>query len=269
MMLCHYTIYIFLGRLIENVSIMGIIKGGIEFTGKVGNLVAYKRNGKIVVQSKGGASKEKILTDPAMAGTKNNALAFGNAVKVGCNIRKGIDFRNCAPKEIHSKLQGFLFGQVVRKDTLNSSKIQRVQSENLRVLDGYKFNDKISSTLDFDMMRAEWVKTDSGTSMRLDLPDFSELKSNFNGFKIWGGIRVISLVEKEVYDSYEAETDLFDIGSSGEVAFEFPELNMADNQGELLNPDDIAVVYHWGFSSFIDGYTLFNKAMNGIYMRVG
>ena len=248
---------------------MGIIKGGIEFTGKVGNLVAYKRNGKIVVQSKGGASKDKFYNEPSMEGTRVNAFAWRNAVYVGCNIRKGIDFRNCAPTGIHSKLQGFLFRQVVRKDMSNPSKVQRVLPENLRVLDGYKFNDKISSTLDSDMKRAEWVKTDSGTRMRLEIPDFSELKSNFNGFKIWGGVRVISLLEKEVFDTYEAETDLFDFGSSGEVEFEFPELRMADEQGVVLNPDDIAVVYHWGFSSFIDGYTLFNKAMNGVYMRVG
>ena len=119
------------------------------------------------------------------------------------------------------------------------------------------------------MLDAEWKKTVTGTSMRLELPDFSDLKSSFNGFKIWGGVRVISLLEKEVFDTYEAETDLFDFGSSGEVEFEFPELRMADEQGVVLNPDDIAVVYHWGFSSFIDGYTLFNKAMNGVYMRVG
>ena len=59
---------------------MGILKGGIDFTGKVGDLVAYKRDGETVIQTKGGASKEKIYTDPAMAGTKNNAFAFRSAV---------------------------------------------------------------------------------------------------------------------------------------------------------------------------------------------
>src|SRR5690606_21552269 len=48
-----------------------------------------------------------------------------------------------------------------------------------------------------------------------------------------------------------------------------PDLDVADAHGEVYNEEDVAVVYHWGFSTFIDGYMLYNKAMNGVYMRVG
>ncbi len=248
---------------------MGIIKGGIEFTGPVGNLVAYKRNGKIVVQTKGGATKKKIYTDPAMAGTKNNSFAFRNAVTVGVNLRKGIDFSNCAPMSIHSKLQGFLFGKVVRNDTVNPPGEWRVLRTNLPVLNTFRFNDLIPSAIEYDMLNAVWSKTETGIRMKLEIPNFDSLKSNFNGFKIWGGVRLISLIERNIFDSCDVISDLYDAGSTGEVVFDFPELKMTDAHGELHNEEDVAVVYHWGFSTFIDGYVLYNKAMNGVFMRVG
>ena len=51
-------------------SIKGILKGGIDFTGKVGDLVAYNKDGETRIQTKGGATKEKIYTDPAKGGNK-------------------------------------------------------------------------------------------------------------------------------------------------------------------------------------------------------
>src|SRR5690606_11505427 len=114
-----------------------------------------------------------------------------------------------------------------------------------------------------------WTKTQTGTSMVLTIPDFSKLKRNFGGIKIWGGIRDISLTEKGVFDYYAAETEIFDAEITGEVVFYFPELDMTDGTGEMINPEDIAVVYHWGFSTFIDGLLMYNKSMNGVFMRIG
>lgn len=248
---------------------MGILKGGIDFTGKVGDLVAYKRDGKTVIQTKGGASKEKIYTDPAMAGTKNNAFAFRNAVYVGANLRNGIDFSNCAPKKIHSLLQGFIFRNVVRRDHINIPGEWRVLRAHLPILNDFRFNTLIPSWVEDEMLSAVWTKTHTGTRMELTIPDFSRLKRNFGGFNFWGGVRVISLIAKGVFDSYTAQTEIFDVGSTGEVVFDFPELDMTDDAGEILNPEDIAVVYHWGFSTYIDGLLMYNKSMNGVFMRVG
>src|SRR5690554_2962590 len=161
---------------------MGILKGGIDFTGKVGDLVAYKRDGKTVIQTKGGATKEKIYTDPAMAGTKNNAFGFRNAVYVGTNLRNGIDFSNCAPKKIHSLLQGFIFGKIVRQDHVNIPGEWRVLPVHLPVLNTFRFNTLIPSAIEDEMLSAVWTKTQTGTKMELTIPDFSRLKRNFDGF---------------------------------------------------------------------------------------
>lgn len=247
---------------------MGIIKGAIDFTGKVGNLVAYKRNGKTVIQGKGGASKKRIYNDASLKGIKDNAFGFRNAVNVGVNLRKGIDFSNCAPESVHSKLQGFLFGEVVRRDGVNPPGEWRVLPENLNVLNTYRFNAQIPSLVHDAMMQAVWLKSADGIHMKLELPDFDILKENFHGFKIWGGVRIISLVEKGLYDSYEAETEMFESGSRGEVAFDFPPLEIEGDESNRLGDDEIAVVYHWGFHTFIDGLPMNNRSMNGVFMRV-
>src|SRR5690606_29830467 len=114
--------------------------------------------------------------------------------------------------------------------------------DHLAALNDFRFNTLIPSAIEDKMLSAVWTKTQTGTKMELTIPDFSRLKRNFGGFNFWGGIRVISLTEKRVFDSYTAQTEIFDVGSTGEVVFDFPELDMTDDAGEIINPEDIAVV---------------------------
>ena len=69
-----------------------------------GKLGCLQKKLKDRCSSKGGASKEKINSDPSMKSTKDNSTGFSNAAKIGFNLRKGIDFHNCAPNGMHSEL---------------------------------------------------------------------------------------------------------------------------------------------------------------------
>ncbi len=95
---------------------MGEITGPLEFKGKVGNLIAYRRGGKTILAMKGGATKEKVMTAKSMKNTRQNAVEFGNAITVGANIRQGLHLKTCTDRMVHSRLQGFLYKNVVRQD---------------------------------------------------------------------------------------------------------------------------------------------------------
>lgn len=58
---------------------MGVMTPGFEFTGSVGNLSAYRMRGsdKIIIRTKGGASKEKIKKAPQFELTRRNNHEFG------------------------------------------------------------------------------------------------------------------------------------------------------------------------------------------------
>lgn len=58
---------------------MGVMTPGFEFTGSVGNLSAYRMRGsdKIIIRTKGGASKEKIKKAPEFELTRRNNHEFG------------------------------------------------------------------------------------------------------------------------------------------------------------------------------------------------
>ncbi|KAA2243402.1 hypothetical protein F0L74_12945 [Chitinophaga agrisoli] len=69
---------------------MAILKEGIDFTGSIGNMTAYKMKGsdKIILRKKGGASKEKIHNHPRFELTRLNMSEFGGCAKAVKSIRK-------------------------------------------------------------------------------------------------------------------------------------------------------------------------------------
>ena len=71
---------------------MAILKSGIEFTGSMGNVSAYKMQGtdKTVLRTKGGPSKKQILKSPKFKRTRENYTEFGQCGKMGGSIRKAM-----------------------------------------------------------------------------------------------------------------------------------------------------------------------------------
>jgi hypothetical protein len=57
---------------------MAILKNGLQFTGSVGNLSAYTRRGsdKVIIRTKGGASRDKIKKSPNFKRTRESNSDF-------------------------------------------------------------------------------------------------------------------------------------------------------------------------------------------------
>lgn len=56
-------------------------KGILKFTGSLGNLRFYKMDGKYYIATKGGPTREQVLTDPTFQRTRENMSEFGRAGK--------------------------------------------------------------------------------------------------------------------------------------------------------------------------------------------
>lgn len=71
---------------------MAIMKNPLQFTGSLGHLSAYTVQGsdKVILRTKGGASKKKIKTSPKFARTRENNSEFGRCAKVASSIRAAI-----------------------------------------------------------------------------------------------------------------------------------------------------------------------------------
>ena len=71
---------------------MGKLIGALEFTGSLGRISAYKMRGsdQIIIRRTGGASKEKIKTDPSFERTRENNSAFGGSSKAAQGIRQAL-----------------------------------------------------------------------------------------------------------------------------------------------------------------------------------
>jgi hypothetical protein len=71
---------------------MGILKSGFQFTGSVSNISAYTLRGsdKIIVRSKGGASKKHIQTKPSFEPTRNLNREWKVVTKAAMRIRHGL-----------------------------------------------------------------------------------------------------------------------------------------------------------------------------------
>lgn len=69
---------------------MAILDGHIQFTGRLGNLSAYRMKGsdKIILRAKGGPSGDKIRKAPEFARVRENIAEFGACGKTAGHIRR-------------------------------------------------------------------------------------------------------------------------------------------------------------------------------------
>ncbi len=71
---------------------MAFMNGNMGFTGSLGNISSYKMQGsdKIIMRTKGGATKDKIKRSPKFALTRENNSEFGGCAKMSKSIRTAI-----------------------------------------------------------------------------------------------------------------------------------------------------------------------------------
>lgn len=66
---------------------MARLEGLIKFSGALGELVAYQRNGKWVVRRKTSLDKKRVKTDPAFQNSRKASQEFGGAATIGKYLR--------------------------------------------------------------------------------------------------------------------------------------------------------------------------------------
>lgn len=234
---------------------MGEITGPLEFKGKVGNLIAYRRNGRTIIAMKGGASKEKVRTAKSMKNTRQNGVEFGNAIMVGANIRQGLNLKTCADQMVHSRLQGFLYKNVVRQDPVHDRGKRVVMPEQLRALKDFVPNREIYSTANGQLRSASWETDDAGIYFSLPILDLRDLKGSFDSYKVWAVVKRVKLDGKGNIHT-----------SSQESEMRLPEY--IGGEVLTLNPivaeENEVLVYACGFQTYVDGLRLQDRRMNGV-----
>lgn len=71
---------------------MAILRGGIDFTGKIGGLTAYRRKdiNETIVRSKGGASRKKIKTSKSFERVRENNSEWAGCGRTAGNLKSAL-----------------------------------------------------------------------------------------------------------------------------------------------------------------------------------
>ena len=151
---------------------MSKLEGNILFTGSMGNLSAYKRRGsdKIILRTKGGASKDKIKNDPAFALTRKYNSEFGGCSKAAAFVRKAIiGLWHMADPDSTGQLNA-LAHTIQKLDTIHAAGERAIRFSQYRyLLDGFNmtsqlhFNTVIRHPVSVSVLR-------TNGSARLELP---------------------------------------------------------------------------------------------------
>lgn len=236
---------------------MGEITGPLEFKGSLGNLIAYRRGGKTIVAMKGGATKEKVMHSKSMKNTRQNAVEFANAITVGANIRQGLHLRTCSDRMIHSRLQGFLYKNVVRMDPEHDRGKRVVMPEQLKVLKDFVLNREMYSIANGQLRAATWETDDAGIYFSLPVFDLRDLKGNFDSYKVWAMVKRVKLTGKGFIHTSSKESEM---RSPDYIGGEMLTLD------SIVAEEDEVLVYACGFQTYVDGLPLQDRRMNGVVL---
>lgn len=72
-----------------NFNIMAIQDSFIKIKGSLGGLTFYEKDGKSLIKTSSGVTKERIMTDPKYKRTRENMVEFGASAKIGKSFRTG------------------------------------------------------------------------------------------------------------------------------------------------------------------------------------
>ncbi|MFL1012236.1 hypothetical protein [Flavisericum labens] len=154
-----------------------------KIEGTIGDVTFYKGENGYYARNKGGVSKNRILTDPQFARTRENLSEFGSTATSGKQIRHAINslLADAKDSRVTSRLTKVL--SKVKNEDLTSPRGQRNVATGLATafgknwLKGFNFNK--NATLDsvlqtnysLDTATGEIVMTDLVPSQQISAPD--------------------------------------------------------------------------------------------------
>jgi hypothetical protein len=122
---------------------MAILNGGFDFTGKMGNLSAYKRKDmdEVILRRKGGPSKKRVKEDPRLARTRENSTEFAACTKMTAGIRGAAHLvRHLGDTWFTGALNALSKKIQARDDTSDRGKRSVLLSRARELLTGFNFN---------------------------------------------------------------------------------------------------------------------------------
>lgn len=157
-------------------------KGFIKLEGSLEGLTFYERNGKSIVRTTGGNTKERIKTDPAFRRTRENMSEFGASATIGKSFRVG--FSSIIKTMSGSIIVGRIVQMLKRVNTVGTGlRGQRSFnfSANKELLEGFEFNSSKplstifyapfeAPTVDANRSEVTWVVPDFNTSNFIKAP---------------------------------------------------------------------------------------------------
>jgi hypothetical protein len=163
---------------------MAQLTSGIQFTGSIGNLSAYRMKGsdKIVLRTKGGPSKKKIATAKQFDTTRRNNSEFSRRAKASAIILGAMQpLRPLADHKISAPLNALL-KQIQTLDTVSAFGERDIfLSRRPTLLEGFSFNrvNSFDSTL-MATVRADVQRASNSVSVVLPeiVPGTNFLPSN-------------------------------------------------------------------------------------------
>ena len=165
---------------------MAIVKGIMTMNGGVGNVTFYTQRGtnKVIMRTKGGATREKIAANPKFEGLRKHQKEFGVCSKFGKYTRSAFgDLRRVADYNLSAVLTG-IGRNIMKLDTTSEAgKRALCLSQNKGALEGLNFNrtNPLTSVLrvfprvDLDRENLRGVFTIPRINTDMDLMNFQKL----------------------------------------------------------------------------------------------
>ena len=161
---------------------MAIQDSFIKIKGSLGGLTFYEQNGKNLIKTASGVSKERILSDPAYRRTRENMQEFGAAASVAKSIRMGFAGIN---REVRTDgMAGRLTGVMKKLNRVGPGNRGERSFEilaNKQMLEGFEFQKRLpfrtvfyapqgAPTIDVNRSVVSWTVPDFNTQNYIQIP---------------------------------------------------------------------------------------------------
>jgi len=245
---------------------MAVQMGILPLAGSIGNISFYKYGDKWVARTKGGASAEKVATDPNMQRTRENASEFGTAARAGKLLRTALQplayplADNRMVRRLTSKML-----LALQADAIGYKGLRKVIDGNLDVLKGFEFNERGKLSVNFYAPYNSDINRETG-EFNISIPPFiptSHVTSPVSAthFKLYAGGAALDFEN----GAFSAEFD-----SSPEIALNglATEEIILNNQLPANSTHPMFLVLGIEFLQEVNGgtYSLKDSAYNGLVM---
>src|ERR1035437_7202314 len=122
---------------------MTIVKGFMQMTGSIQGVSFYTLKGsdKVIMRTKGGATKKRIAKGPKFENTRKQNMEFGGCSKFGCEVRKAFGGLHRIADYNVTPLLNAMGKNLMKLDTVSEIGKRNLKlTENKEILESFNFN---------------------------------------------------------------------------------------------------------------------------------